>query len=190
MFCLFIEGVYRVIEGIDWRSRVAARDYRKVVRHLIVAAVLALQPLAAAAQTTPTFSVNVTESTELVEEVGTTRRIGREDIEARNARTLDEALRLLPGVYVRTGGDGTPRIDIRGFRSRHVLLLINGVQVNSTTDGQFDPARISTDAIREIKVSYGSSSVLYGDNALAGVIEITTLDDMEDATAKIGRAHV
>ena len=137
-----------------------------------LAAVLASRP--AAAQTTPTFSVSITEASELVEEVGTTRRIGRAEIEARNARTLDEALRLLPGIYVRTGGDGTPRIDVRGFRSRHVLLLINGVPSNSTADGQFDPARISTNAIREIKVSYGSSSVLYGDNALAGVIEMTT----------------
>src|SRR5690606_142165 len=91
------------------------------------------------------------------------------------------ALRLLPGVYVRTGGDGSPRIDVRGFRSRHVLLLVNGVLVNSTADGQFDPARISTDAIREIKVSYGSSSVLYGDNALAAVIEITTVDEASEA---------
>ena len=122
---------------------------------------------------------------EVVELVGTTRRITRADIDARNARTLDEALRLLPGVYVRTGGDGTPRIDVRGFRSRHVLLLINGVQVNSTADGQFDPARISTKAIREIKVSYGSSSVLYGDNAMAGVIEITTVDDKPEASLEV-----
>jgi outer membrane receptor protein involved in Fe transport len=120
-----------------------------------------------------------------VEEVGTTRRIGRADIEARNARTLDEALRLLPGIYVRTGGDGTPRIDVRGFRSRHVLLLINGVLVNSTADGQFDPARISTNAIREIKVTYGSSSVLYGDNAMAAVIEIATVDDKADSTIDV-----
>ena len=129
------------------------------------------------AQTPPTISVSVTEPYERVEDVGTTRRITRADIEMRNARTLDEALRLLPGIYVRTGGDGTPRIDVRGFRSRHVLLLINGVPANSSDDGQFDPARISTQAITEIKVSYGSSSVLYGDNALAAVIEIKTIDE-------------
>ena len=152
---------------------------------LLVAAPASLLPIAASAQAMPTFSVSVTESIELVEQVGTTRRIGRAEIEARQARTLDEALRLLPGVYVRTGGDGTPRIDIRGFRSRHVLLLINGVPVNSTADGQFDPARISTKAIREIKVSYGSSSVLYGDNALAGVIEITTHDGQPDANVDL-----
>lgn len=140
---------------------------------------------AVAQQSTPTFSLSVTESSELVEQVGTTRRLTRADIEARNARTLDEALRLVPGIYVRTGGDGTPRIDMRGFRSRHVLLLINGVLVNSTNDGQFDPARISTKSIREIKVSYGSSSVLYGDNAMAGVIEITTVDDRPDASLEV-----
>ena len=155
-------------------------------------AVLASPPAAAGAQTaqttptpTTTFSVSVTEATELVEEVGTTRRIGRREIEARNARTLDEALRLLPGIYVRTGGDGTPRLDVRGFRSRHVLLLVNGVPANSTADGQFDPARMSTDAIREIKISYGSSSVLYGDNALAAVIEITTIDSTPEASVNV-----
>lgn len=158
----------------------------------VLAAAVALQARAtlaqdntAAWQVPPTFSISVTESSELVEDVGTTRRLTRADIEARSARTLDEALRLLPGVNVRTGGDGTPRIDIRGFRSRHVLLLINGVAANSTSDGQFDPARISTAGIREIKVSYGSSSVLYGDNALAAVIEIATTDSRPDAVIEV-----
>jgi vitamin B12 transporter len=160
---------------------------RTVIRRtvILVTVILTLPPLSAAAQTTPNFSVSVTEASELVEEVGTTRRITRADIEARNARTLDEALRLVPGIYIRTGGDGTPRVDVRGFRSRHVLLLINGVPANSTADGQFDPARISMDAVREIKISYGSSSVLYGDNALAAVIEITTIDANPDSSANV-----
>lgn len=183
--------MYGNIERIDWlgeRTRVntlcilTMRTFHGRAR---VTAILVLLPTAAAAQNIPTFSVSITEPSEIVEQVGTTRRVTRADIEARNARTLDEALRLVPGVYVRTGGDGTPRIDMRGFRSRHVLLLINGVLVNSTVDGQFDPARISTKSIREIKVSYGSSSVLYGDNAMAGVIEITTVDDKPDASLEV-----
>jgi outer membrane cobalamin receptor len=153
---------------------------------------LAGLPMSAGAQTpSPTFLLSVTEPYELIEEVGTTRRITRADIEVRNARTLDEALRLLPGVYVRTGCDGTPRIDLRGFRSRHVLLLVNGVPVNSTADGQFDPARISTATIREIKVSYGSSSVLYGDNAMAGVVPLSRGRDhgSEHTDSAPGRAR-
>ena len=125
-------------------------------------------------QQTPHFSVSVTDRTDIVEEVGTTRRISKEEIETQQARTLDEALRLLPGVYVRTGGQGIPRIDLRGWRSRHVLLLVDGVPVNSTDDGQFDPTEFSTASIREIKVTYGASSLLYGENAVAGVIEIST----------------
>src|SRR5262245_19207947 len=148
-------------------------------------ALLALVPMTAAAQNIPSCSVYITEPSEIVEQVGTTRRITRADIESRNARTLDDALKLVPGIYVRTGGDGTPRIDVRGFRSRHVLLLMNGVQINSTADGQFDPARISTDSIREIKISYGSSSILYGDNALAAVIEITTVVETPDGTLNV-----
>jgi outer membrane receptor protein involved in Fe transport len=158
---------------------------RPRARAHFLAAVLTCVGTGAAAQTPPTFSLSITEPYEVVESVGTTRRITRADIEAQNARTLDDALRLLPGVHVRTGGDGTPRIDMRGFRSRHVLLLVDGVLLNSTVDGQFDPARISTHAIREIKVSYGGSSVLYGDNALAGVIEITTVDDKPDANLEV-----
>src|SRR5215510_12146711 len=96
------------------------------LRWLLVAAFV-LQPRTTNAQTPTTISVSVTEPYELVEDVGTTRRLTWADIEMRNARTLDEAVKLLPGVYVRTGGDGTPRIDVRGFRSRHVLLLVNGV---------------------------------------------------------------
>src|SRR5687767_2062657 len=99
----------------------------KSTRTALLAGALAALPAAAAAQAPPTFSVSITEASELVEQVGTTRRIGRAEIQTRSARTLDEALKLLPGIYVRTGGDGTPRIDVRGFRSRHVLLLVNGV---------------------------------------------------------------
>ena len=64
--------------------------------HLMLVGTLALQPLTVSAQTPPTFSVSVTETYELVEEVGTTRRLSRAEIETRNARTLDEALRLSP----------------------------------------------------------------------------------------------
>lgn len=190
-----IDATYRAIDGIDWPTTDPAlhTDVTVTTRRLpplVAAAELALAALVlstvpASGQANSDFSVTVTERSELVEQVGTTRRIGREEIEARNARTLDEALQLVPGLYIRTGGDGTPRIDVRGFRSRHVLLLINGVQVNATSDGQFDPARISTESIREIKVSYGSSSILYGDNTLAGVIEITTLDGQPDARVDV-----
>ena len=109
-----------------------------------------------------------------VEKVETVREITAQDIEDKDARTLDEALELLPGLAIRTGADGVPRVDIRGFRSRHVTLLLDGVPLNSTYDGQFDPSLIPTENIAKIKVVYSNSSVLYGPGDLGGVINIIT----------------
>ena len=103
-----------------------------------------------------------------------TLEITDKDIEKKNAKTLDKALELLPGVDVSNGAQGTPRINIRGFRSRHTILLLNGIPINSTYDGQFDPHLIPTENISKIKVSYGNHSVLYGQGGLAGVINIIT----------------
>jgi len=109
-----------------------------------------------------------------VESIATVREITDADIQNKGARTLDEALELLPGVYIRTGADGVPRVDLRGLRSRHVLLLLDGIPINSTFDGNFDPSLIPVESIEKIKLSYGSHSVLYGDGGLGGVINIIT----------------
>jgi vitamin B12 transporter len=87
---------------------------------------------------------------------------------------LDEALQLLPGIIISTRTDGVPRVDLRGFRSRHVILLLDGIPFNSTSDGQFDPTLIPTEDIALIKISYGNHSLLYGDGGLGGVINIIT----------------
>src|SRR5579883_3224034 len=71
----------------------------------------------------------------IVERTTNVTVISAKQIEDAGARTLDQALRLAPGVYVRDGGgDGIPRIDIRGFRTRNILLLIDGIPYNSSFD--------------------------------------------------------
>jgi outer membrane cobalamin receptor len=109
-----------------------------------------------------------------VEAIGTVRVVTARDIEAMGARTLDEALALVPGVIIRTGAAGVPRIDIRGFRSRHVQLLFNGIPMHSTYDGAFDPSYVPVENIERIKVTLSQSSVLYGDGPLGGVINVIT----------------
>lgn len=109
-----------------------------------------------------------------VEATQAVNEVTAEDIKARNARTLDEAIELLPGLNVRSGGEGVPRIDIRGLRTRHVLLLLDGIPINSAADQQFDPTFIPVENIAKIKLTVGPSSVLYGQGGLAGVINIIT----------------
>ena len=117
----------------------------------------------------PVYEETVTSERDLVEDVGTTRRVDEEDIRQESARTLDEALVRQPGVVVRTGADGVPRIDMRGLRTRHVLLLVDGIPVRNTEDGQFDPTMIPIEIIEDVVERYRSEKVL-ADPASVGAI--------------------
>jgi len=114
------------------------------------------------------------ESLHASERAGTVYLVTERDIEASGASTLDQALELVPGLNIREGAEGTPRIDIRGFRTRHVKLFLNGIPIRNTDDGQFDPTMIPAEIISEIKVLSGGSSVLYGEGGNGAVIDIIT----------------
>lgn len=109
-----------------------------------------------------------------VEAVGTVRETPARYIEEKGATNVSKVIDYLPGIHTRLAPEGVPRVDIRGFRSRHVLLLLDGIPLNSTYDGQFDPAILPVENIADVKVSYGTHSVLYGEGGLGGVINILT----------------
>lgn len=97
-----------------------------------------------------------------------------EEIEARNARTVAEALVTVPGIRVSTGRKNEPRVSIHGFDQSKILVLVDGVPYYETTYGQLDLNQIPTSNIARIEVSKGAASVLYGANALGGVVNIVT----------------
>lgn len=138
------------------------------------------QPRSGAADTTgrpvPAFELReivVSAARPVSEAAATVHIIDGDRMSATGARTLDEGLALAPGVGVRTGGEGVPRVEFRGFRPRQLLVLLDGVPLNSTWDGQPDLSRIPTDRVAFVKVTGGTASVLYGE-ALGGVIEVVT----------------
>lgn len=126
-------------------------------------------------------------------DIGTSYTLTREDFDRSDARTLDQALTALPSINVRNGGDGTPRLDIRGLRTRQIKLLVNGIPFNSADDGQFDPTLIPTFAIGRIRLQAGASSVLYGDGGMGGVLDIQTRGGFKGiqsgAKVEIGSSH-
>lgn len=108
------------------------------------------------------------------QDIGTSYEITPKDFDLSSARTLDQALTSIPSINVRNGADGTPRLDIRGLRTRQIKLLVNGIPFNAADDGQFDPTLIPTFAIGRITLQAGASSVLYGDGGMGGVLDIQT----------------
>ncbi len=121
-----------------------------------------------------------------VEDVTNVSVVTAKDIETRGATTLNEAIEMIPGVYIRTAADGTPRIDIRGMRTRHIKLLINGTPYQSTYDGQFDPAAIPAEIISRIVLTKGASSVLYGAGGTAAVMNIITKGGKQGMHGSVG----
>ncbi|MDD3297117.1 MAG: TonB-dependent receptor [Candidatus Omnitrophica bacterium] len=105
--------------------------------------------------------------------------ITAEDIESSNARSLPEAIQKKSGIAV-TDYLGNPKgtvVDIRGFGESspsNVLVLIDGRRTNQVDLSGVDWGQINPEAIERIEILRGPGSVLYGDNASAGVINIIT----------------
>lgn len=104
--------------------------------------------------------------------------INRQQIEAQGARTVDEALRYLPGVLSEgTAGGQLGTLSgqfIRGGVSAQTLILLDGRPLNEGATGGVDLSDFTTDAVEQIEVLPGGGSVLYGSNAIGGVINIIT----------------
>jgi len=114
-----------------------------------------------------------------VRETAVISEITAEDIQATNSKTVAEALTYAPGVKVTTGRKNEPNVSIRGFDQSEVLILLDGVPYYETNFGKLDLNQITTDNVARIEIIKGGASVLYGANALAGVINIITKQPSE-----------
>jgi iron complex outermembrane receptor protein len=102
------------------------------------------------------------------------------DLDKMHINNLDEAFVKIPGVYVgRLSGIGstTSQTVMRGVNAANsVAVLVDGVQVNDSYNGSVTWSAIPVDMVKRVEVLRGPASVLYGGNALAGVINIITKD--------------
>ncbi|MCX7886039.1 MAG: TonB-dependent receptor [Verrucomicrobiae bacterium] len=102
--------------------------------------------------------------------------ITAEEIALRQASRVEELLRDVPGLeVVQTGQPGAQTsVFMRGSKSQHTLVLVDGVPVNNGFQTAFDFAHLPVDNIERIEVLRGPQSTLYGSEAIGGVINIIT----------------
>lgn len=86
--------------------------------------------------------------------------------------TMDEALRAMPLVQVRTNSRGEATLALRGAEERQIAILVDGVPLTLGWDHRTDLSVLPMTAARSMTLVRGLSSVLHGPNVLGGVVEV------------------
>jgi hemoglobin/transferrin/lactoferrin receptor protein len=116
--------------------------------------------------------------------------INNDDIREGMAEDLDGMLKYEPGLDMETAGTrfGASSINIRGIGGNRVAIEIDGIPVRDQfAIGSYSNggrALVEPDRIKRVEVLHGPASVMYGSNAIGGVVAISTWDpaDLLSAT--------
>lgn len=126
----------------------------------------------------PYTSSATTTETSLFETGANVSVISADDIARSHQSSLIELIKQVPGVHINqmTGINGQEaRLSLRGTQARHTAFIVDGVRLNNTNSADGAAAHnISLANIESIEILRGPQSVLYGSNAIGGVISITT----------------
>jgi len=112
--------------------------------------------------------------------------------EIRKTGATDVATAIQNATNVHIGNYGTPgsveSVSIRGAYSSQVLVLLNGIRMNSSRDGGFDLSfvPVSVDDIERIEIVRGPGSALYGSDAIGGVTNMLTKQPAVDQVTMKG----
>ena len=99
------------------------------------------------------------------------------DIAEHNVTSVKEALQQMPGIYMNQAAE--TGIQLRGFGSENVLILVDGQQMNTTYNGTANLNTIPVENIERIEVLRGAASSIYGGHAVGGVINVITKEAKE-----------
>ena len=114
---------------------------------------------------------------------GTVSVITAEELERRNANSMEDIVRYEPGVSV---GDSSSRAGsgnfvIRGIGGNRVLVLVDGLPVpdapiTSTSAGSYTRDYVDLDSMKRVEIIRGPSSALYGSDGIGGTVAYVTKD--------------
>ena len=167
---------------VDATRATRATRRGRIVRRAILAALVPAAAVAAddkpGATLLPETVVTATRTAAPSREVGSALTvITGAELVRRQVTYVSDALRQVPGVAVnRTSGFGSSTdVRIRGAEANQTLVLIDGVKVNDPAlSSQFNFGHLLTSDIERIEVLRGPQSVLYGSDAVGGVVNIIT----------------
>ncbi|RME10198.1 MAG: TonB-dependent receptor, partial [Aquificota bacterium] len=103
----------------------------------------------------------------------------REDLHRFSVRENLRDLFLFDSSLFTLRSRGRSFLSIRGFNADKVLVLIDGRRLTGEVDRDFEIDRITLDRVERVEIVKGPASVLYGTDALGGVINIITREPLK-----------
>ncbi|MBN1503725.1 MAG: TonB-dependent receptor plug domain-containing protein, partial [Candidatus Eisenbacteria bacterium] len=113
----------------------------------------------------------------------------RDRIERGATQTFSDLLRDMAGVDLGDAGPFRARPVVRGMFGSRVLILVDGEPVNNTRESTFSGAELALVDVghaERVEVVHGPGSVLYGSDALGGVINVVTKRPTADGSGPLG----
>lgn len=104
--------------------------------------------------------------------------ITSQEIQESGALSVTDIIQAMPGVYISSNGSigGISSLRIRGGDSGYSKIIVDGIEMNdpSNPSASFEINQLDISNIEQIEILRGSQSVIYGSEAIGGVIKITT----------------
>ncbi|MFH1761599.1 MAG: TonB-dependent receptor plug domain-containing protein, partial [bacterium] len=169
----------------------------KIIKSITLISIISVVPVCGQLDVISTQSdtmiVTATRSQKAVRDISASVNIvTQEDIEASNAHSCTDVLNTLPGVFInKTGAYGRADVDIRGLgdRGRNIMVLVDGRPVKMGIFGCTITHSLPLDNIERVEVVRGPASVLYGSDAMGGVLNIITRKAEKNIQADMTAAY-
>ena len=100
--------------------------------------------------------------------------IGKDRIESKAANNLSDILNDELGIRLSNDPSTGTSMSLQGITGENIKILVDGVPVIGRLDGNIDLSQLNLDNVSQIEMVEGPMSVIYGSNALGGVINIIT----------------
>ena len=119
--------------------------------------------------------------------------IDRDRLETLQATSISDAMRTLPSVAVATRGPvgSQTSVFIRGGNSSQTLVLVDGVRINdlSSPNAAFDFGALLTSNIDRVEVLRGPNSIIWGSQAIGGVVNVQSIAPTEAFAVRAGAEY-
>ena len=114
-----------------------------------------------------------------------TSLLSKEELQAGRSASLGETISSLPGVRSLSTGSGIGKPVIRGLSSNRVLVLADGQRLENQQWGDEHGPQVEAAEAERVEVIRGPASVLYGSDAIGGVVNVIT-PPLPDAVGRDG----